>query len=138
MTIRKRRGLPVPGPEGEGPEPTRLLPRRFTEANLGRARQLVGEVGSGLDFGTGHFLDGTVDAWLESWAAGAERDYQDRQEETQRRIDRAKALLERLTAARETDRAESEHAAAVLQAAQARVRGRRPPSGPAADGGGEL
>jgi hypothetical protein len=125
MTFRKRRGTSAPGLgfDADAPEPTRLLPRRFTETNLGRIRQLVGEVGTGLDFGTGHFLDDTVDAWFRGWAAGTERDYQDRQEETQRRIDGARAVLERLKSARETDQTETEHAAAALEQARARVRG---------------
>lgn len=128
MTSTARRRGPAPHHvESETwADPSRLLSPAFTNEATAKIRAAVDEFGAGVDYGTGHVLDRTVRAELRRWLAGADRDYQDRQEATQREVDLAKARVAPLETALEADKTEIADATAALDEARARIRSLAP------------
>lgn len=137
FTRRRPRRIPVPVAVLERTDPVRVLSTSFTEQYSQEVRRRVDQFGGGVDFGTGHVLDGTVSAWLGSWLAAAERSYEDQREATQLDIDRARARVEPLAMALRADQTEIEDATAALDDARQRIRNLAPAQRRISEAGGQ-
>ncbi|ACU75777.1 hypothetical protein Caci_6946 [Catenulispora acidiphila DSM 44928] len=138
MIVNRRWPGRIPGLDAipEWADPARVLSASFTEYYDREVRRRVDQLGSGVDFGTGHVLDGTVKAWLCGWLSAAERDYEGRRETAELEVDRARARVEPLVMALRTDASEIEDATTALEEARQRIRSLAPARRRAREAGG--
>ncbi len=132
MIFRRK---PAAEPDRDPLEPLGLLSVRFKDENREWVRRSVAEVGAGTDYGSGQFLDPSIEFKRREWRAGLDHELETARDDAARRLDRSGAKLETLRRACDDDTSEIAHAQEALDEARGRVRSTRRPVGSSRRGG---